>query len=149
LEAVTMVPLTTDPNLTSKIGWFGFPAVPGGKGDPKVVLGGGDGFACTTKASGACVDFLKYISSTPVQQKLAAAALVPVNPAAASAITDPNVKMNLQALQDTPYLQNYFDTAFPFSVGQSLDDAVANYFAGKGSPQSIVQSVTQSATGGK
>ena len=148
-EPATMVSLTTDPNLTSKMGWFPFPAVPGGNGDPKVVLGGGDGFACTTKATGACVDFLKYIDSTTVQDKIAAAALVPVNPAAAAAITDPNVKANLDVLQNTPYVQNYFDTAFPFSVGQSLDDAVANYFAGKGSPQAIVQSVTQAATGGK
>jgi raffinose/stachyose/melibiose transport system substrate-binding protein len=149
-EPTTMVSLTTDTNLVSKMGWFPFPAVPGGKGDPKVVLGGGDGFACTTQATGACVDFLKYISSTTVQDKIASQALlVPINPAAASAITDPNVKANLQALQDAPYVQNYFDTAFPFAVGQSLDDAVANYFAGKGSPQTIVQSVTQASSGGK
>ena len=148
-EAVTMVSLTTDTNLTSKIGWFPFPAVPGGKGDPKVVLGGGDGFSCTTKATGACVDFLKFISSTPVQEKLAAAALVPVNEAAVSSITDPNVKENAQVLQDAPYVQIYFDTSFPFTVGQALDDAVANYFAGKGTPATIVQSVTQSASGGK
>jgi hypothetical protein len=34
-------------------------------------------------------------------------------------------------------------------VGQSLDNAVADFFAGKGTPQTIIQSVTSSGSGGK
>ena len=55
----------------------------------------------------------------------------------------------LQFSQKAPYIQTYFDIAFPTNVGQALDDAVANYFAGQGSPQSIVQSVTNAATGNR
>jgi raffinose/stachyose/melibiose transport system substrate-binding protein len=57
-ELGTMEPLTTDKNLGSEVGWFPFPAVAGGQGDPGVALGGGDGFSCTTKAPPACADFL-------------------------------------------------------------------------------------------
>jgi len=149
-EPATMASLTSDKNFMSKMGWFQFPSVPGGKGDPRVALGGGDGFSCTTTAPSACADFLKYIDSTDVQKQLASAGtLLPVNPAAASAITDPTIKQVYNYLHSTPYIQAYFDTALPFTVGQNLDDAVANYFANQGTPQSIVASVTNSAGGGK
>jgi raffinose/stachyose/melibiose transport system substrate-binding protein len=149
-EPGTMASLTNDKNLNSKLGWFPFPSVPGGKGDPKVALGGGDGFSCTTGATGACADLLKYIDSTAVQKKLAVAGTgLPVNPAAGAALTDPNLRTVLAYSQQAPYIQNYFDIAFPTNVGQALDDAVANYFAGQGTPQSIVQSVTQAASGNK
>jgi raffinose/stachyose/melibiose transport system substrate-binding protein len=149
-EPATMASLTSDPNFMSKMGWFPFPSVPGGKGDPRVALGGGDGFTCTTTAPPACADFLKYIDSTPVQQKLASqGTLLPVNPAAASAITDPTVKQVYQYLHSRQYIQAYFDTALPFTPGQALDDAVANYFANQGTPQSIVSSVTNAIAGDK
>jgi raffinose/stachyose/melibiose transport system substrate-binding protein len=52
--------LTSDKNVNSKLGWFPFPTVAGGAGDPKAVLGGGDGYSCTTKAAEpACAQFLQ------------------------------------------------------------------------------------------
>jgi raffinose/stachyose/melibiose transport system substrate-binding protein len=149
-ESGTMSALTTDKTLSSKMGWFPFPSVAGGQGDPGVALGGGDGFSCTTKATTACEDFLKYLDSADVQRKLAATGNgLPVNTAAASAITDPTVKQVLQFSHTAPYIQQYFDIAFPTDVGQALDDAVANYFAGQGTPQSIVTSITTAASGDK
>jgi raffinose/stachyose/melibiose transport system substrate-binding protein len=141
----TMAPLTKDKNLNAKLGWFPFPTVPGGKGDPTTTLGGGDGFSCTTKASPACADFLKYIDSPPVQKQLVSsgAASLPVNPAAASAISIPAVKDVLAYSQKASYIQTYFDIALPTAPGQALDDAVANFFAGKGSSDAIPKSVTQ------
>ena len=38
--------------------------------------------------------------------------------------------------------QEYFDIAFPTQVGQNLDNAVADYFAGQGSAQSVISSVS-------
>jgi raffinose/stachyose/melibiose transport system substrate-binding protein len=147
-EPGTMAALTTDKNLNAKLGWFPFPAVTGGAGDPSVVLGGGDGFSCTTSAPPACADFLKYIDSTEVQQKIAGTGNgLPVNPAAASALTDDTLRTVLDYYHKAPYVQTYFDIALPTNAGQALDDAVANYFAGQGSPQSVVNSVTQAASG--
>lgn len=149
-ESPTMTPLTTDKNLSSEVGFFPFPSVPGGHGDPRVALGGGDGFACTTQATAACPDFLKYLDSAPVQKQFAAAGNgLPANKQADSAITDPTLKQVLAYSNSTPYIQLYFDTSLPYTVGQALDDAVANYFAGQGTPQSIVSSIMNSSTGGK
>jgi len=38
---------------------------------------------------------------------------------------------------------------WPTFVGQALDSAVANFFAGQGTPQTITQSVTNANTSGK
>ncbi len=129
-----MAALTSDKKLNSKLGWFPFPAVAGGQGDPDVALGGGDGFSCTTEATNACVEFLKYVTGTDVQKELVSsgAAALPVNAAAASAIKDPTVKTVQDFAANASYIQTYFDIALPTSAGQALDDAVANFFAGKG-----------------
>jgi raffinose/stachyose/melibiose transport system substrate-binding protein len=149
-EPATMAPLGTDKDLGSKLGWFPFPTITGGAGDPAVSLGGGDGFSCTTKAPPACADFLKYLTSTDVQKKLATAGVgLPVNAEAAAAVTDEATKAALVHSQKAPYIQTYFDIAFPTAAGQALDDAVANFFAGKGTPQSIVQAVTDASSGGR
>lgn len=146
----TMSSLTEDKALSEKLGWFPFPAVAGGAGNPAAVLGGGDGFSCTTKAATACAGFLQYLTSEPVQRQIASSgAGLPVNPAAASALTDPSLKTALDYTSKAPYLQMYFDRAFPTNVGSALNEAIANLFAGKGSPEAIVQAVNQAGTGGR
>jgi raffinose/stachyose/melibiose transport system substrate-binding protein len=144
-ELPTMIPLTEDKQFATKLSWFPFPNVPGGKGTPGTALGGGDGFSCSTKATAACADFLKYIASTDVQKKLVQTntATLPANPTAISAIADPSLKTVQQYLNDAPYIQTYFDQALPTSVGQALNDAVADFFAGKGTPQGIVDAFTK------
>jgi raffinose/stachyose/melibiose transport system substrate-binding protein len=42
-------------------------------------------------------------------------------------------------------VQTYFDIAFPTSVGQALDAAIATYFAGQGTSQSVIAAVKQAA----
>ena len=53
--------------LGEKAGWFPFPAVEGGAGDPADALGGGNGFVVGKNAPPEAVDFLKYISSVDSQ----------------------------------------------------------------------------------
>ncbi len=64
----------TDPagGLGDKLGWFPFPAVTGGKGDPADALGGGDGYSVSTNAPPEAADFLKYLVSLDVQKKFGA-----------------------------------------------------------------------------
>jgi len=141
----TMIPLTTDKAYATKLGWFPFPSISGGKGSAGVALGGGDGFSCSVKAGPACVDFLKYISSTEVQSKLVQTntASLPANSAAISAIQDPTLKQVQTYLSSASYIQLYFDQALPTSVGNALNDAIANFFAGKGTSQDIVAAFTK------
>jgi raffinose/stachyose/melibiose transport system substrate-binding protein len=94
------------------------------------------------------VDFLAYLDSPAVQKELVSTANVglPANPAAASALTLPAEKQILQLSQSATYIQNYFDIAYPTNVGQALDNAVANFFAGQGTPQTIITAIDQAAS---
>jgi raffinose/stachyose/melibiose transport system substrate-binding protein len=149
-EPGTMSSLTDDKQLDSKVGWFPFPSVAGGQGDPAAVLGGGDGFACTSRASKACADFLQYLNTEPIQTQLAAqGAGLPVNSAAAQSLKTDTLKQVYDYGVKAPYLQMYFDKAFPTAVGAALNDAVANMFAGQGTPDGIVAAVNQAAAGNK
>lgn len=146
-ETTVTPALTTSKNLVSELGWFPFPTVAGAAGNQKAVLGGGDGFSCTTVApEPACASFLKYIDSTPVQEKLVSKANVglPANPAAETVLTNPALKHAAHA-RDTQPEQEYFDIALPTNPGLALDAAIANFFAGKGSNQAIINSVSSSS----
>jgi raffinose/stachyose/melibiose transport system substrate-binding protein len=136
--------LVSNTSVNSQLGWFPFPAVTGGQGDPTTLLGGGDGFSCTTGAAEpACANFLGYIASTPVQEKLVQQGEVglPANNAASAVLTNPALKSVAQARGSAGYLQTYFDIAFPTNVGLNLDSAIAKYFAGKATGQQIISSV--------
>ncbi|MFB9685134.1 extracellular solute-binding protein [Amycolatopsis plumensis] len=149
-EPGTMSSLTEDKDLDSKLGWFPFPTVAGGQGDPAAALGGGDGFACTTRASKACTAFLQYLVSEPVQTELAAKGTgLPVNAAAAKSLKTDVLRQVNDYGTKAPYVQMYFDRAFPTAVGAALNDAVANMFAGQGTPEGIVTAVNQAAAGNK
>jgi raffinose/stachyose/melibiose transport system substrate-binding protein len=130
-------------SLSANLGWFPFPAVPGGQGDPKVQLGGGDGFTCTTGAAEpACSEFLRFLDTPAVQKQImGAGAGLPANPAATSAIAFPAERVAAQYHQKAPYIAVYFDTALPTQPGQNLNNAVADFFAGAGSGQQIISSV--------
>jgi raffinose/stachyose/melibiose transport system substrate-binding protein len=139
---------TTDKNIDSKLGWFAFPAIPGGQGPASAVLGGGDGWSCTTGAAEpACADFLQYIDSPTVQRQLVTQASIglPANPAAESAITNPAVKAAAAAHDNAAYVAGYFDQALPTNPGLALDAAIANFFAGKGGNSAIINSVSSSS----
>jgi raffinose/stachyose/melibiose transport system substrate-binding protein len=139
---------TTNKNVDSLLGWFAFPSIPGGQGPASAVLGGGDGWSCTTGAAEpACAEFLQYIDSTPVQIELVTKADlgIPANPAAESAITSPAVKAAAQAHDTASYVAGYFDQALPTNPGLALDAAIANFFAGKGNNSAIINSVSSSS----
>jgi raffinose/stachyose/melibiose transport system substrate-binding protein len=139
---------TTNKNVDSLLGWFAFPAIPGGQGPASAVLGGGDGWSCTTGASEpACAEFVQYLDSPPVQEQLVTQAAVglPANAAAESAITLPAVKTAATAHDNAAYVANYFDQALPTNPGLALDAAIANFFAGKGNNSTIVSSVSSNA----
>ena len=147
-ETSVVPALTSDKNIVSQLGWFPFPQVPGGAGASTAVLSGGDGFSCTTGASEpACAEFLQYIDSTPVQEELVQKGGVglPANTAAETVLTDPALQAAAAAHRNAAYDAEYFDIAFPTNPGQALDTALANFFAGKGTNQTIINSVSSSS----
>ena len=146
-EPGVMQGLTDDGlGLGDKTGWFPFPAVEDGQGDPADALGGGDAWAVSEGAPDEAVDLIKYLLSDEVQEGFASNDMgLPTNPAANGSVSDPALAGVLQARDDAPYVQLYFDTAFGASVGGAMNDEIALLFAGEASPQDVVDATQQAA----
>ncbi len=146
-EPGVMQGLTDDKaGLGAKLGWFPFPSVPGEQGDPKAALGGGDAWAVSKDAPDTAVEFVQYLLSDDVQKGFAERDMgLPTNPAASGSVKDPALAGLLQVRDAAPYVQLYFDTAFGQSVGGAMNDEIALMFAGKATPQDIVDKTQQAA----
>lgn len=132
--------------LGEKTAWFPFPEVEGGQGDPAAQLGGGDAWAVAETAPDAAVDFVKYLLSDEVQTGFAENDMgLPTNPAATGSVSDPALAELLKVRDASPFIQLYFDTAFGTSVGGAMNDEIALLFAGKASPEDVVEATQQAA----
>jgi raffinose/stachyose/melibiose transport system substrate-binding protein len=132
--------------LDGKLGWFKFPVVEGGAGDPDDALGGGNGFVVGINAPDATVDFLKYISSVDSQKAQAEIGMsVPVVAGAEEALTDPNLIMVQEGAAAAKYFQLYYDQYLPPAMGSVVNDAVQAIFAESMTPEEAAQMVEDSA----
>ncbi len=132
--------------LTDDIGWFPFPDIGHGAGAPTALMGGGDGFACYKDAPAECADFLAYLTSVDVQKGMVTAANnLPVNPGAASAVSQPVMQKIAAAAGSAAYVQLWLDTNYGTNIGNAMNDAVALVIAGTGTPQGIIDAVTAAA----
>lgn len=139
-EPGVMQGLTEDgKGMGDDTGWFPFPEIEGGQGDPAAQLGGGDAWAVSEGAPDAAVDFVKYMLSDEVQRGFAELDMgLPTNPAAKGAISDPALASLMDVRDKAPYFQLYFDTAFGASIGGAMNDEIALLFAGQSDAQKIV-----------
>ncbi|HEX6337463.1 MAG TPA: extracellular solute-binding protein [Jiangellaceae bacterium] len=144
-EPGVMQGLTEDgEGLGEQTGWFPFPSVPDGEGDPAAVLGGGDAWAVSADAPDAAVDFIEYLLSDEVQQTFAENSMgLPVNPAATQYVADPAMAELLEVRDNAPYAQLYLDTFLGQSIGGALNEAVVDLFAGQASPQDVVDELQE------
>ncbi|MCL1841249.1 MAG: ABC transporter substrate-binding protein [Propionibacteriaceae bacterium] len=143
--------LTPDGKNLPDLGYFPFPAVPGGQGDPTALMAGADGWSCSAKApEPACVNFLNFLGST-AQQKLYAVAFstIPANPTAADAVTDPATKTAAEALSKAKYTLLWFDSALGQDAGNAVNQAVVGMLAGQLTPdKALAQMNTALANNG-
>lgn len=147
-EPATAKPRATDADAYLKsLGWFAFPGIEGGAGDPSDVVGGGDGFAIGKNAPAETIDFVRYLTSLDVQKKMAAAGLAvpPVVKGAEEAVADPILKDIGQRAANAKYFQLYYDQYMPPAVGQTVNDATQGLFAGTAAPDAVAQQVEKSA----
>ena len=142
-----MQSLTPDNKVPKFLGWFPFPNVPGGKAIPGSLLGGGDGYACSWKApQPACSQFLAYIASPSVQRRIGAIGFgLPVRKGTENSVKDPNLRVVLKFRSSSPFIQLYLDQAYSAAIGQALNGAIAQQFAGKATPVQVVQQITKAA----
>lgn len=141
--------LTPDKKPLPDLGWFTFPTVSGGKGDPSAIMSGLDGFSCRAGAPKSCVDFLNFIATTD-QQKAYYTAFnaLPVNTEAQSVVTEPYLKDVLSSYNKAAYVSLWLDSLYGQNVGTALNVAVVNLLAGKGDAAALVSSVNAAAKKG-
>ncbi len=141
--------LTPNQKPLPDLGWFPFPAVPGGQGAPSAMMGGTDGYSLSTNAPKQAFQFLEFLLTT-AQQKLYSQAFVtiPVNKAAQVVVTEAYNISALQAFNKAAYTMQFLDTQFGQNVGNAMNTAVVNLFAGKGTPAGIVSAMTEAAAKG-
>jgi raffinose/stachyose/melibiose transport system substrate-binding protein len=145
----TIASLTPNQKPLPDLGWFPFPAVPGGAGDPSAMMGGIDGYSLSPNAPKQAFQFLEFLLTTPEQEAYATAFItLPVNKAAQSVVTDSVSVSALQALNKAAYTMQFLDTSYGENIGNALNAAVVNLMAGKGTPASIVSAATEAAAKG-
>jgi raffinose/stachyose/melibiose transport system substrate-binding protein len=137
--------------IKDNIGWFPFPMVEGGAGDPNDALGGGNGFALGKNAEDAAVDFAKYLSRAESQDMCAAVGFcVPVIAGAQAKLTDANLIAILAQLAKAKYFQLYYDQYLTPALGGVVNDSVQalmqNAVDGTGlTPAEAAQAIEDSA----
>lgn len=135
--------------VLADLGWFPFPTVDGGAGGPSEQFGGGDGFAIGKDAPPEAVDFVKFLVTSDVANKAGASGgILPVAKGTETSVTDPNMKSVLDARAQADFVQLYLDQAYEPAVGQAVNDAVQELFAGKASPQDVAGKIANAAKAG-
>jgi raffinose/stachyose/melibiose transport system substrate-binding protein len=141
--------LTPDQKQLPDLGWFPFPAVEGGKGDPSALLGGIDGYSVSKNAPKEATEFLEFLVTKDQQEAYAKAFnSIPVNKEAQEVVTDPYNISALEAFNKAGYASQYLDTLYGQNVGNAMNAAVVDLFAGKGSPKDIVSKTNAAAAKG-
>ncbi len=132
--------------IGDKLGWFPFPMVEGGKGNPADALGGGGGWLVGKDAPDEAVTFLKYLSTKDIQCEATKINwILPVVADTADCITDPLLKTVAENAAKAPYLQLYYDQVLPPAVGSVVNDSVQELFAGSKSPEEVAKAIDDSA----
>jgi raffinose/stachyose/melibiose transport system substrate-binding protein len=127
------------------LGWFPFPALSDGDDDVGAI-GGGDGFSCSQPAPPECADFLSYLLSADVQERWAALDVgPPVREGSEGAVEAPTMQTLMEYRDAAPFVQTYLDIAYTTSVGEALNEAVAEQFADALSPEGVVDAVQDAA----
>lgn len=112
------------------LGFFPFPMVEDGAGDPTDILGGGNGFVVGKNAPDEAVELLKYITSEDVQERATFA--IPTVAAATDRLADDPIMVNILEMRDNAnYAQLYYDQFLPPSIAQAVLDSVQGLFAGE------------------
>ncbi|THG32909.1 extracellular solute-binding protein [Naasia lichenicola] len=138
--------LTPDAKPLADLKWFPFPAVTGGDGDAAAMMGGVDGYSCWVNAPKECVDFLNFMVTKDNQEGYATAfQTLPASQEAQGVISDPALQDVLAAYNKAPYVVLWLDTQYGQNIGNALNGAVVDMFAGQGSAQDIVDAVNDAA----
>jgi len=141
--------------LPFEIGWFPFPEVEGGAGDPADAFGGADGFVVGADAPAETVDFLNFITNVENQRTFGISGTgIPANTEASSSVTEgpapdgPVLETILETLNAAPFHQQFLDQFYTADVGTEVNLQSATLFAGESSPEEAAAAITAVAESG-
>jgi len=131
------------------LGFFPFPVIDGGKGNAGDVFGGGDGFAVGKNAPDEAVDFLKFITSE-ANVRAGTAVNCCYQPPTIKGVedlysSDPIMSAIVDARNNAPYFQLYYDQFLPAPLAGAILDAAESVFAGVASPEDAAAAVEAEA----
>ncbi|KFI82204.1 extracellular solute-binding protein [Bifidobacterium psychraerophilum] len=148
-EAGVVRDLTPDKKDLPDLGFFAFPTVEGGEGDPSAVMGGVDAMAVGSWAPSEAVDFLNFIAEKGQQEQYANAfSTIPASKEAQSVVTNDALKQELAVYDQASSVSLWLDTVFGQNIGNALNEGVVNLMAGKGSSADIIKGVESAAAKG-
>ncbi|MFC5911475.1 extracellular solute-binding protein, partial [Streptacidiphilus monticola] len=141
--------LTKDQKPLPDLGWFPFPSVSGGQGDPTAIMGGLDGYSLSKNAPKEALSFLEWLVTKDQQEAYSQAFVtIPVNKEAQSVVTQPYNISALQTFNKAAYSMMFLDTEYGQNVGNAMNTAVVKLMAGQGSAADIVSATNAAAAKG-
>jgi raffinose/stachyose/melibiose transport system substrate-binding protein len=144
---------TTKKGLGDNLGWFAFPGVDGGKGDPADGVGGGNGIAVGKNAPPEAIDFLKFFSTVYNAQKIGtpttpggsdSMGLSPVQGVDTTVLSAP-LQMVLAGRDKAKHIQLYVDQATSSAMGEAIKKATIALFFGVSTPDKVCSDITTAA----
>ncbi|MBN2051607.1 MAG: extracellular solute-binding protein [Spirochaetales bacterium] len=125
----------TGDGIGDDLGWFSFPAVPGGTGKNTDVMGGGNGYVVGKDAPDETLDLLKFFLQKEYNIELIdVEGIIPVAKGAEEALEGTLNSVIAEAVAGAGYYQLYYDQFLPPAVGEAVKDAVVALLAGQASP---------------
>ncbi|WP_094546185.1 extracellular solute-binding protein [Petroclostridium xylanilyticum] len=132
--------------FNNNLGFFPFPAVEGGKGDPTDIVGGVNAYSVSskTKHRDAAVTLLKYLSDKTYGQMMTdnAARLSPVH---GIEIKDPMQKELAAILSKAKHVQLYYDQFLPPELGELHKDTTQALFGKTITPEEAAKKMEEKA----
>ncbi|MFJ2946622.1 ABC transporter substrate-binding protein [Streptomyces sp. NPDC087226] len=133
-----------------QLGWLPFPAVEGGKGDPKNLIGTPAGYLSAgdlTGGRGEVLDFLEEFSTPEHTDALLAAGEVPVTVAAARRLgASPHpefTRFQYELVRDAPVFTLNWEQAVHPVWRAALRGEVADLFSGRSTPRGFVRNLRE------
>jgi raffinose/stachyose/melibiose transport system substrate-binding protein len=143
---------TSKKGIGTDLGWFPFPTVTGGTGDPNDGVGGGNGIAVGKNAPPAAIDFLKFFNSVYNAQKVenptgtppASMGMSPIVGVDTS-VLDSTMQMVLAGRDKAKHIQLYLDQATSPAMGTAINEATIALFVGASDPAKVCKAISDAA----
>lgn len=130
-------------------GWFNFPSIDGGKGDPKQLTGSPDAFLINpaTKHADVAMEFLKFLTSKPMAEKMVKETgwLSVVKGAMNSGNTNQKNIEAAKTMEDANQISIWIDAALDSKIVDTYLSGAQQVLNGEKTPQEVMDAVQKTA----